>query len=102
MGQMDVSQLRYNFPEIRQQKGGTDSRADGLVDSLPEMSVALDGEIPDFSAVTNGLGHVGSEERVLVIEIFHGRLVTAEDVKCLDGYIRPQRHEIPVNRMLSS
>ena len=97
-----MSQLRYNFPEIRQQKGGTDSRADGLVDPLPKILIALDGGIPDFSAVANGLGHVGSEERVLVVEIFHGGLVTAEDGKCFDGYIRRQRREIPVNLMLSS
>ena len=41
--------------------------------------------VPDFGAIAHCLGQIGSEERVLMVEIFHGRLVTAEDIKCLDS-----------------
>jgi hypothetical protein len=47
-------------------------------------------DIPNFGAVSNGLRQIGGEEGILVVEIFHRRFVTAEDIKRLDGYIRSE------------
>jgi hypothetical protein len=44
------------------------------------------GELPNFAAVADGLGQIGGEEGVLVVEELHGRLVTAKNVKRLNGY----------------
>jgi hypothetical protein len=46
------------------------------------------GVIPDFAAIADGLGQVGGEEGVLVIEELHSRLVTAKNIKRLDCYAK--------------
>ena len=82
---------------------------------MPFLSSQIEAqrELPDFTTVADGLGQVAGEEGVLVIEEFHGRLVTAEDVECLDGYPDQRRtregkrgdqmgERLPVKRMLSS
>jgi len=82
---------------------------------MPFLSSQIEAqrELPDFTTVADGLGQVAGEEGVLVIEEFHGRLVTAEDVKRLDCYRHQQRTRggkrvremgegVPVKRMLSS
>jgi hypothetical protein len=53
------------------------------------------GLLPDFAAVADGLGQVGGEEGVLVVEELHSRLVTAKNIKRLDGYtVSAQSHKI--------
>jgi len=70
------------------ERGETNSGTDGLINALPIESDKrpLRREIPDFTAIADGLRQVAGEEGVLVIEELHRRLVTAEDVKRLNGY----------------
>jgi hypothetical protein len=57
---------------------------------IPFLPLEFVMDIPNFGAVSDSLRQVGGEKGILVVEIFHRRLVTAEDIKRLDGYISRQ------------
>ena len=72
----------------------TDAWTDRLINSFPYILEKSCRRVPDFGAIGQWLGQIGSEERVLVVEIFHGRFVTAEDIKRLNSCMISIRHKM--------